>query len=164
MVRDPVFINDLCHIFQQIWIHHMLAGKVDGNTYNLASLIQPAPDVPAHMGEHIIIKLADIVCLFQRRYKFFRRHKHAVMTPAAQGFRPGQPAGLDIDTVQSVQATVDENGGQNGDRLGRIETLLTSFINNFQQNIYLDTGALVGATAGAYNAALGEISVRSNRR
>lgn len=72
---------------------------------------------------------------------------------------------LSVDTIQSIQASSSPiNTAQNNDRLGRIESLLADFIANFQQNIYLDTGALVGATAGAYNDAMGTISTRGGRR
>lgn len=72
---------------------------------------------------------------------------------------------LSVDTIQSIQASSSPiNTAQNNDRLGRIENLLADFIANFQQNIYLDTGALVGATAGAYNDAMGTISTRGGRR
>ena len=51
------------------------------------------------------------------------------------------------------------NGG-----LGRIEALLMEVINGLSQNIYLDTGVLVGATAGQYNNAFGTINYRSANR
>ena len=74
-------------------------------------------------------------------------------------------AGVDVDTVQNIEASVNPaNVGQNDDRLGRIESLLTQFIENFKQDIYLDTGALVGGTVNAYNNALGQIAVQGASR
>lgn len=74
-------------------------------------------------------------------------------------------SGLDIESVQSVQASVSPaNIAQNDDRLNRIEALLSDFIENFKQDIYLDTGALVGGTVRAYNNALGQIAVQGASR
>lgn len=74
-------------------------------------------------------------------------------------------SGLDIDAAQSVQMSVNPSSTtSNEDRISRIESLLTEFLPNLKQNIYLDTGALVGATAGAYNVALGQIATRGSRR
>ena len=69
---------------------------------------------------------------------------------------------IDVDAVQSVQASVVP--AQNDDRLGRIENLLGQFIENFHQDIYLDTGALVGGTVNAYNSALGKLAVQGAGR
>lgn len=66
-----------------------------------------------------------------------------------------------VRTIQTNNASAVQNGGEN---FGRIATLLEDFITNFKQDIYLDTGALVGATAGAYNVALGQIATRGGRR
>ena len=66
-----------------------------------------------------------------------------------------------VRTIQASNASIAQSGGEN---FGRIATLLEDFIANFKQDIYLDTGALVGATAGAYNVALGQIATRGGRR
>ena len=74
-------------------------------------------------------------------------------------------AGIDVESVQSIQTSVNpSNIAQNDDRLGRIEGLLTQFVENFKQDIYLDTGALVGGTVNAYNNALGQIAVQGASR
>ena len=56
------------------------------------------------------------------------------------------------------------NIGMNEDRLGRIETLLAQFIDNFHQDLYLDTGALVGGTVNAFDNALGKLAVQGAGR
>lgn len=69
----------------------------------------------------------------------------------------------DVESVQSVQVN-PVNVAQNEDRLSRIEALLADFIQNFKQDIYLDSGALIGSTVNGYNAALGQIAVQGARR
>ena len=66
-----------------------------------------------------------------------------------------------VRTIQSTSSTVAQSGGEN---FGELTALLRDFVTNFKQDIYLDTGALVGATAGAYNVALGQIATRGGRR
>ena len=66
-----------------------------------------------------------------------------------------------VRTIQSTSSTIAQSGGEN---FGELTALLKDFITNFKQDIYLDTGALVGATAGAYNVALGQIATRGGRR
>ena len=74
-------------------------------------------------------------------------------------------SGLDVNAVSTIQAVATPTNAQaSGDRLTRIETLLAEFLPNINQNIYLDTGALVGGTATMYNAALGRIAVRGSNR
>ena len=69
---------------------------------------------------------------------------------------------IDVDAVQSVQASVVP--AQSDDRLGKIENLIGQFIDTFHQDIYLDTGALVGGTVNAYNSALGKLAVQGAGR
>lgn len=71
--------------------------------------------------------------------------------------------GVDVNSIQSVQASVNTASGDS-DRLSRIEAILLDFIDNFKQDIYLDTGALVGGTVNAYNNALGRIAVQGVNR
>ena len=71
---------------------------------------------------------------------------------------------IDVNAVQSVQANVNSNDMANDDRIGRIETLLAQFIDNFHQDIYLDTGALVGGTVNEFNSALGKLAVQGASR
>lgn len=66
-----------------------------------------------------------------------------------------------VRTIQSTNSTMSQNGGES---FGELTALLKDFITNFKQDIYLDTGALVGATTGAYNVALGQIATRGGRR
>lgn len=74
-------------------------------------------------------------------------------------------AGLDVDTAQSVQMSVNPSTTiSSEDRISRIEALLREVISKLEIPIVLDTGALVGATAGQYNVALGQIAVRGTRR
>lgn len=74
-------------------------------------------------------------------------------------------AGLDIETARSVQMSVNSaSASTSEDRVGRIEALMQEVIRNLQIPIVMDTGALVGATAGAYNVALGQIATRGSRR
>jgi hypothetical protein len=60
----------------------------------------------------------------------------------------------------SVNAASSDNSGS----LGQVEALLLQVIDKLQMPIVMDTGALVGATAGAYNVALGQIATRGGRR
>jgi hypothetical protein len=60
----------------------------------------------------------------------------------------------------SVNAASSDNSGS----LGQVEALLLQVIDKLQMPIVMDTGALVGATAGAYNTALGQIAVRGGNR
>lgn len=72
--------------------------------------------------------------------------------------------GVDFNTLQTVSGSVDVNSGSDG-VIGKIESLLAEYLPNINNNnIYLDTGALVGATAGAYNVALGQIATRGSKR
>ena len=72
---------------------------------------------------------------------------------------------FDVDSVQSVQTSVNPaNVAQSDERISRIETLLADFISNFKQDIYLDTGALVGGTVNAYNNALGHLAIQGANR
>ena len=74
-------------------------------------------------------------------------------------------ASFDMETIQNIQASADPvNISQDNDRLGRIEALLMQFIDNFKQDIYLDTGALVGGTVNAYNNALGQLAIQGAGR
>ena len=73
-------------------------------------------------------------------------------------------AGLDVETAQNVQMSVNAATNDNDGSIGQIEALLHEVIDKLQMPIVMDTGALVGATAGAYNVALGEIAVRGGRR
>ena len=74
-------------------------------------------------------------------------------------------SGLNVEAAQDVQMSVNPASmTSSGDRIGRIEALLEDFITNFKQNIYLDTGALVGGTVNAYNTALGQLAVQGANR
>lgn len=73
-------------------------------------------------------------------------------------------SGLDVETAQNVQMSVNPNSTDENGRFGQIETLLKEVIDKLQMPIVMDTGALVGATAGAYNMALGQIATRGSRR
>ena len=71
---------------------------------------------------------------------------------------------VDVGMVRTIQTNNDGITPSGGDEFGSIAALLEEFISNFKQDIYLDTGALVGATAGAYNVALGQLATRGGRR
>jgi hypothetical protein len=74
-------------------------------------------------------------------------------------------SGLNIDSISQVQASVSAAGaGSNSGVVERIENLLRDILPNLNQDIYLDTGALVGGTVAAYNTALGRIAVRGSSR
>ena len=74
-------------------------------------------------------------------------------------------SGINVETIQNVQASVNPSDvSQNSEGIGRLEALLSEFITNFKQDIYLDTGALVGGTVNAYNTALGQIAVQGASR
>ena len=74
-------------------------------------------------------------------------------------------SGLDVETARNVQTSVNlANVAQSDERMNRIETLLADFISNFKQDIYLDTGALVGGTVNAYNNALGHLAIQGANR
>ena len=71
---------------------------------------------------------------------------------------------VDLNAMQTVSGSVDVQSGSDS-IIERIESLLAEYLPNINNNnIYLDTGALVGATAGAYNVALGQIATRGSRR
>lgn len=73
--------------------------------------------------------------------------------------------GLDVNSISQVQTSVSaSNIGSNEGIIERIEELLREIIPNLNQDIYLDTGALVGGTVAAYNTALGRIAVRGSSR
>ena len=71
---------------------------------------------------------------------------------------------LDVETARNVQMSVNPYTSASTDSNTRIEALLHEIINKMQIPIVMDTGALVGATAGAYNVALGQIAIRGGRR
>lgn len=74
-------------------------------------------------------------------------------------------SGLNIDSISQVQASVNPSGvGSDNSIVERIESLLREIIPNLNQDLYLDTGALVGGTVAAYNTALGRIAVRGSSR
>lgn len=52
----------------------------------------------------------------------------------------------------------------NNEVVARIEAILSDFLPKLNQNIYLDTGALVGGTAEMYNAEIGMLNVRGSKR
>ena len=71
---------------------------------------------------------------------------------------------VDVNAMQTVSGSVDVSDSADG-VISRIESLLAEYLPNINNNnIYLDTGALVGATAGAYNVALGQIATRGSKR
>lgn len=72
-------------------------------------------------------------------------------------------AGLDVETAQNVQMSVNAASSDNGGN-SQIESLILQVIDKLNMPIVMDTGALVGATAGAYNVALGQIATRGGRR
>jgi hypothetical protein len=73
-------------------------------------------------------------------------------------------AGLNVEAAQNVQMSVNAASADNSGSLGQVEALLLQVIDKLQMPIVMDTGALVGATAGAYNVALGQIAVRGGNR
>ena len=96
LMGNPVPVNDRNQIGQQVPVHHMLAGQVHRDAYHRQPRVKPAPDIPAHMVQHIKIQPANIAGLFQRRDKITGGNGPAVMTPAAQGFRAADLPGTDI--------------------------------------------------------------------
>ena len=73
-------------------------------------------------------------------------------------------SGVDFNAIQSVSGSVDVQEGTDG-VMARIEALLREYLPNVNNNdIYLDTGALVGGTVAAYNGALGTIANRGYKR
>lgn len=71
---------------------------------------------------------------------------------------------VDVSAVRTIQTNNESVSADSGVSMGRVAALLETFVENFKQEIYLDTGVLVGATAPAYNAALGQIAVRGGNR
>ena len=71
---------------------------------------------------------------------------------------------VDVSAVRTIQTNYESVSADSGVSMGRVAALLETFVENFKQEIYLDTGVLVGATAPAYNAALGQIAVRGGNR
>ena len=81
------------------------------------------------------------------------------VSSAIKGLNTDVTSGINVTPTTTASTTT--SGGGN---LGRIETLLSEILQNLGQGVYLDTGVLVGATAGAMNSTLGTINVRSGRR
>lgn len=71
---------------------------------------------------------------------------------------------IDVSAVRTIQSNNESVSADSGVSMGRVAALLETFVENFKQEIYLDTGVLVGATAPAYNTALGQIAVRGGNR
>ena len=71
---------------------------------------------------------------------------------------------VDVSAVRTIQSNNESVSADSGVSMGRVAALLETFVENFKQEIYLDTGVLVGATAPAYNTALGQIAVRGGNR
>jgi phage-related protein len=71
---------------------------------------------------------------------------------------------VDVSAVRTIQTNNESVSSDSGVSMGRVAALLETFVENFKQEIYLDTGVLVGATAPAYNTALGQIAVRGGNR
>lgn len=71
---------------------------------------------------------------------------------------------VDVSAVRTIQTNNESVSADSGVSMGRVAALLETFVENFKQEIYLDTGVLVGATAPAYNTALGQIAVRGGNR
>jgi hypothetical protein len=71
---------------------------------------------------------------------------------------------VDVSAVRTIQTNNESVSADSGVSMGRVAALLETFVENFKQDIYLDTGVLVGATAPAYNTALGQIAVRGGNR
>lgn len=71
---------------------------------------------------------------------------------------------VDVSAVRTIQTSNESVSADSGVSMGRVAALLETFVENFKQEIYLDTGVLVGATAPAYNTALGQIAVRGGNR
>lgn len=72
-------------------------------------------------------------------------------------------SGVDFNAIQSVSGSVDLQDGTDG-IMGRIEALLQEYLPNIGNDIYLDTGELVGGTVAAYDAALGARQSRGYQR
>ena len=72
-------------------------------------------------------------------------------------------SGVDFNAIQSVSGSVDLQDGADG-IMGRIEALLQEYLPNIGNDIYLDTGELVGGTVAAYDAALGARQSRGYQR
>lgn len=71
---------------------------------------------------------------------------------------------VDVSAVRTIQTSSESVSADSSVSMGRVAALLETFVENFKQEIYLDTGVLVGATAPAYNTALGQIAVRGGNR
>ena len=71
---------------------------------------------------------------------------------------------VDVSAVRTIQSNNESVSADSGVSMDRVAALLETFVENFKQEIYLDTGVLVGATAPAYNTALGQIAVRGGNR
>ena len=71
---------------------------------------------------------------------------------------------IDMNAVQTVGGSIDVQNNSDS-IIARIEALLAQYLPYINDNnIYLDTGVLVGATAGSMNTAIGVIGTRSNKR
>lgn len=82
------------------------------------------------------------------------------MSAAASGV---MNTGIDVNTMESISGSVDVQSAGDG-VMARIEALLREYLPNINNDIYLDTGALVGGTVAAYNGALGTIASRGYKR
>ena len=71
-------------------------------------------------------------------------------------FKPYQEVAYE-STATNNYVPVDVS--QDSDMLTRIEGLLNKYLPNIGNDLYLDTGALVGATTNKYNESLGRLAV-----
>ena len=69
------------------------------------------------------------------------------------------------ETLLSAKSTITyQPANTDNGLLEEVIFLLNKYLPNTDKPVVLDTGALVGATAGAYNDAIGVIGNRSSRR
>ena len=115
-VRDLVPVHNLQDVFRQAQVDQVPAGEVDGDADRLAAFVQPAPQVPADLIQHIEVQFADIHGLFQVGNVFRRHHQGAVAVPPAQGFRPGNGVILqaDLGLIENQELPVFQADGELG--------------------------------------------------
>ena len=152
-------INNFINGIKEKWNH------LKQTVSNVASTVRSY----LHFSEPDVGPLSDFSSYAPDMMELFAKgiteNANVVKTALTDATADVMSGSIDMNNVQSVQASVNPvNVAQSDERISRIETLLADFISNFKQDIYLDTGALVGGTVNAYNNALGQLAIQGANR
>ena len=113
-MRNRVSVDYLNDGLQKICIHHVLSGKIYGNSHHIESAVQPSADVLTNVFKHIQIQLADVICLLKDGDEIVRRYDRTVSEPSAKRLSTAEFACVDIDLrlVKYVEFLVSESVGE----------------------------------------------------